>query len=343
MAIGGCSSQPSAGRTSRSSPAEPVVLSYRDPVSRSQLRERALEVLMAASTSEWAQERANAIEGLLEAPSRVEAVAAAGLKDENEGVRSVSAMVVGRAGLSALAPAVRPLLRDPSPYVRASAIFALARLGEQVDQGPLAEILFNHSSARVRAHAAYVIGQIGNDSALPMLGDAARRRTPGASEIEQKLLQLQIAEAMVRLGDRSQLDAIRAALHPARPEDLEATALAAQIIGSLGDRDSIDRLIYLSAYRGQQGTQPPAEVMLAVAGALSELGVGGGTAFADEYASSPNEALRAQAAYLYGQVGKEENLDKLARLMEDPGGLTRISAATATLRILGRSSQALGR
>jgi len=112
-------------------------------------------------------------------------------------------MVVGRAGLSALAPAVRPLLHDPSPYVRASAIFALA----------------------------------------------------------------------------------------------------AQIIGSLGDRDSIDRLIYLSAYRGQQGTQAPAEVMLAVAGALSQLGVGGGTAFADEYASSPNEALRAQAAFVYGQVG----------------------------------------
>lgn len=62
-----------------------------------------------------------------------------------------------------------------------------------------------------------------------------------------RLLQLQLAEAMVKLGEDDQIATIRAALYPSRPEDLEATALAVQIIGQVKDRGSIDELIYLSA------------------------------------------------------------------------------------------------
>ncbi|GAB4384249.1 MAG: hypothetical protein Kow0022_06270 [Phycisphaerales bacterium] len=309
-------------------------LAYRDPVARSQLRERALDELMKASASDWALERANALEGLLEAPSRVESVAAAGLSDENEGVRSVAAMVAGRAGLVGLAPAIRPLLRDGSPYVRASAIFALVKLGEEVDRTPLSDLLFNSPSTRVRAHAAYILGELGDPSAIAMLGDAGNRRTPGATAIEQKLLDLQIAEAMVKLGERSQLDPIRAALLPSSPELLEAAALAAQIIGTLGDRESIDQLIILSAYRGQKGTEAPAELMLAVAGALSQLGLPKGAFIADRYVNNSEPAIRAQAAFVYGQIGSVENLGKLEVLLGDESGIARIAAATAVLRIL---------
>lgn len=344
-AAGGCATRGSVETTPRQKETvTPVAttLAYSDPVARSQLRERALDELMKAASSEWALERANAIEGLLEAPSRVEAIAAAGLKDENEGVRSVAAMVVGRARLGALGASVKPMLQDSSAYVRASAIFALTRLGESPDRTPLSDLLFDDRSTRKRAHAAFILGELGDKSALPMLSEAARQRTPGATQAEQKLLELQIAEAMVKLGERSQLDPIRAALLPSSPEMLESAALAAQIIGTLADRESIDRLINLSAYRGQQGTEPPAEVMLAVAGALSALGVPDGTFVADRYVGSGQEAVRAQAAFVYGQIGRVDNLGKLELLLGDESGLTRVSAATAVLKVLKQDKASAG-
>ncbi|KAA0215812.1 MAG: HEAT repeat domain-containing protein [Leptolyngbya sp. PLA3] len=342
---GGCATTGStagAGRGRATVTPVETTLAYSDPVARSQLRERALDELMKAAASDWALERANAIEGLLEAPSRVEAIAAAGLKDENEGVRSVAAMVVGRARLSTLGASVRPLLQDTSPYVRASAIFALTRLGESPDRTPLSDLLFDDRSTRRRAHAAFILGELGDPSALAMLSEAARQKTPGATLVEQRLLELQIAEAMVKLGERAQLDAIRAALLPSSPEMLEPAALAAQIIGTLQDRESIDRLINLSAYRGQQGTEPPAEVMLAVAGSLSALGVPDGTFVADKYSGSEQDAVRAQAAFVYGQIGRVDNLGKLDHLLGDKSGLTRVSAATAVLKILRQETASAG-
>lgn len=345
--LGGCAAGtrttgPSTTGRAAAAPEE-TVLSYRDPVTRSQLRERALDELMKSTSSEWSLERANAIEGMLEAPSRVESVAAAGLNDGNEGVRSVAAMVVGKAKLRGLASSVRGLVHDESDYVRVSSIFALASLGEDVDRTPLSQMLFDERSTHVRAHAAYILGELGDRSALTMLGEAASTTTPGATEIQQKLLELQIAEAMVKLGERSQLDPIRAALLPPSPEMLEASALAAQIIGTLEDRESIDRLINLSAYRGQRGSEAPAEVMLAVAGALSQLGLPKGTFIADQFASSSDAAVRAQAAFVYGQIGQVDNLGKLEAMLGDESGLTRVAAATGVLRILRQQPQVSAR
>ena len=318
---------------------EPATLAHRDPIARSQMRERALDQLTSAISSESAQERANALEGLLYAPTRLEPIAALGLADENEGVRSVAAMVVGRAGIRDLAPAVKTLQYDSSPFVVASSLYALNALGEKVDPSPLGAMLFDADSTRVRSQAAFTLGEMGNDAALPMLADAARRPTPGSGVIEQKLLELQIAEAMIKLGDRHQLDSVRAALLPASPDDLEATALAVQIIGEVQDRKSVDRLIYLSAYKNARGSQMPAEVMLAVAGSLGELGERGGSFIADRYASNPNEVLRAQAAHVYGQIGRAENLGKLEKLAQDQSGLVQVAASSAILRILGSNGR----
>ena len=58
-------------------------------------------------------------------------------------------------------------------------------------------------------------------------------------------MELQIAQARVRLGDEEAIHSIRAALFPARSEDLEATALAAQLTGELNDRASARELVML--------------------------------------------------------------------------------------------------
>ncbi len=298
----------------------------------------AVERLLNMATSPTAQVRANAIEGLERAGSRAEPVVALALRDENPGVRSVAAAVAGRAGLDALVPTLRTMTDDESPFVRASVIGALHALSEPVDPSELAEMMFESPNPRLRAHAAFVVGEMDEDSALPMLKQAWATPVRDASEVERRLLRLQIAEAMIKLGHPESLDAVRAALYPARPEELEATALAVQIIGQVRDRGSIDQLIYLSESDGDR--RMPAEVRLAVAGALARMGLTEGGFIADEYRSTDIDAVRAQAARVYGRTGRIEHLDKLVELSGDPSELVRVAAAAGMLDLLTGGAQA---
>ena len=309
-------------------------------VAASVAREDALALLIEASRDENALVRANAIEALEEASGRIGEVALRGLSDPNEGVRTVSAMVIGRARLRDVAPAARALLSDSSDYARAAAIYALRRCGFDENPTPLAEMVVGHRDARVRAHAAFILGELGDRSAIPLLRQAASTPANRATPSERRLLELQISEALIKLGDERELQTVRAALYPSRPEQLEATALAVQIIGEVRDRGSIDQLIYMSAYEGQGQQRMPAEVRLAVADALAKMGNTEGTFIADEYADHEMEAVRAQAAAVYGRVGRAENLKPLGRMMrEDPSPLVRVAAAGAVLRLTTRTAE----
>jgi HEAT repeat protein len=342
LVIGGCTtteSPPTSTSTVKPDAATFVVPPdiaehYADPLAASELREQALDLLVTLSKDpNYPQLRGNALEAMSVTPMRLAPLIPAGLKDDNAGVRSIAATMVGKIRLVDLAPAVRPLLDDPSPFVRASAIYALSKCNLQVDPSPLAGILLQDPSPRVRAHVAFLLGEIGDPSALGLLREAAKAPMARAAGAEVRLMQLQIAEAMVKLGDESQLGTIRAALYPSRSEDLEATALAAQIIGELHDKGSMDELILLTAKRSKQGQFWPAEIRLAAAGALARLGNNKGTFLADQYAGSEMPVLRAQAAFVYGQIGRPENLPKLAILMKDPAGIVMVAAGAAVVRM----------
>ncbi len=346
MAVGGCMGR-RANTAAQKSSAPPQVsqrdiAKFKDPAAVADLKERATNLILKLTTDPNPLIRANAIEALAEFPAKLEPEAAKALIDPNSGVRSTAAMMIGRVQRASKVAAVTPLLKDPSPFVRASAVYALARCGQNVDQSPLAELLLGDPSPRLRSHAAFLIGELGEPSAAPMLREAAKARMNKASPSEVRLMQLQIAEALVKLGDDTQYESIRAALYPSRPEDLEAAALAVQIIGQVRDRGAIDHLIYLTAYRDNQGGQMPAEVRLGAASSLARMGLDQGTFIADEYAGSPNPVLRAQAAFVYGQVGRSENLPKLERMMGDAEGQARVSAAAGVLKagaILAQQSE----
>lgn len=322
-------------------PAEPPTDAnrFRKQIEVSALREQALGVLVQLASSRTPQIRANALEGLVPASGRLEPLAAAALTDSNEGVRAVACMVVGRAELDKLADSVRPLTSDASPYVRASAIYAMRELGQSVDPTPISALLLDHPSTRVRAHAAFILGELGDRSALPMLRQAAAEPVLSGTPIENRLLQLQIAEAMVKLGEDEQRQVLRAALYPARPEELEAAALAAQIIGEVDDRMAIDQLVGLVT-ENRRGRQMPAEVRLSVAGALAKLGQDGAEPVAAEYQTNPTAAIRAQAASVFGETGSREALAPLESLLADESELVRASAASAILHIAGGRSRA---
>lgn len=306
----------------------------------SELREAAIERLIELTSDRNAQIRANAIEALAPVTERVEPIVALALNDPNEGVRSVAATVAGRRNLATLAPSIRGLTQDPSPYVRASALYALARFGEQVDLTELSVLLLEHPDSSVRSHAAFILGDLGERSALPLLQQAATSRAPSGSQIERKIFRLQLAEAMYKLGHDESIDTIRAALYPSRVDELEATALAVQIIGQVRDESSIDQLIFLSDPDSDQ--LMPAEVRLGVATALARMGHREGAFVAMEYLDTDIDTVRAQAANALGMTEGQENLAHLERMLaNDPSVLIQVAAAGGivdyTQRQLARS------
>jgi len=299
---------------------------------RADLKQRALALLEQAAVDPNPQARANAIEALQSAPEALTQIVRSALADDNVAVRFAAAMSAGRRKLVDSAPWIEPLTADESPVVRAAAVYALRQLNREVNPTPLAQLLTTSPDPRRRAMAAFILGELRDPSAIPLLKDAARRSLPRARVIGMRLLRLQIAEALVKLGDEGAVETIRAALYPSRPEDLEATALAVQIIGEVGDRRAVDQLIYLMAQTGPD--RPPAEVRLAAAAALAKLGLRNGGFLADELARDHNPAIRAQCAAVYGETGGDAALRSLASMLDDPSLLVRIAVASSILKAL---------
>lgn len=318
-------------RSATTSPAQPV--SSRDLLA---LRDRAIEMLVEMSASETPQVRANAIEGLEGAPNRLEPIVALGVLDANAGVRAVSLMVAGRQRFSAQAGPARTNLHDPSAFVQAAALFALKRFGQDIDLTPLATMLLEDPEPAVRAHAAFILGEFGEESALGMLRQANARQMPRAGQAQLAVMRLQFAEAMVKLGDDDQIHTLHAALFPSRPEDLEAAALAAQILGEVGGRRSIPDLINLAIQQDERGNHMPAEVRLAAARSVAKLGRTDGEFIAHEYASSDNAAIRAQVAMVYAETLDRDGLDALTAMLDDPDEMVRVAAAAGLLRAVNR-------
>lgn len=350
LILGACQSAGNAGKPAAStgaagSPADRSVdpdrpagpgptasRAYRDPVARATLRERALTVLTSAATNGLPEERANAIEGLSVAPSRLGPLMDHALIDPNLGVRAIAAMVAGRTRLESAAPRLESLVSDDSPQVRASALYALKKLGRPVDLTPLASMLMS-GSPQVRAHAAFLLGELGETSALSLIKEAGRTGVGRSEQSLIRVMDLQLAEARVKLGDEGAMAEIRAALFPAKVEDLEATALACQIVGQVRDSVSVNRLIELVRPVDEKKQLMPAQVRLAAAGALARMGQRHGAYIADQYRGNKIDPIRAQAAMVYGEIGDEENLPILVDMMNDPVGRVRVAAATAIIKV----------
>lgn len=295
----------------------------------SALREEAVTALLELGADPAPQIRANALEALARgAPGRLDPLLGEGLSDENEGVRAVAAMVVAKAKRPGSVPRLRELLNDESVWVRLAAIYALWELGEQVDPSELAVSLLS-GPPRQRAQAAFLLGEMGDPTALPLLADAASRKIPLASPNEVQMFLLQVDQARVKLGRPEYVQPIRAALYPTRSEQLELTVLAVQLLGELGDRAAVGELINLTARLDGAGRPMPAEVQIAAAEALARLGNRRGAFIIREHIESESEAIRAQAALALGVLGDPANLPAIQRLMEDPSALVRTHAAGA--------------
>lgn len=318
----GVASSGAAPQTADTSPAG---------VALARLRSQAVEVLMSLVRSGSAEEKAHAIEALRFAPAELSQVAPEALVDLSPGVRGVTAMALAKSRVCTAVPELHQLLTDKSAQVRASAILALWRCERKVDPTPLAGML-KSNQPQERAQAAWVLGELGEESALPMLEEAAREALKRISAGAARVMDLQIAEARVKLGDEDALTDIRTALLPARNEDLESTALAASILGDLGDRGATNSLVYLVEYKDTAGKTMPPEVRLAAAGALAKLGQPQGGKLAEEFSHHADASVRAQSAAVLGMIRSTEYIPTLEVLMADQSGRVRAAAAMAILQ-----------
>jgi len=176
-----------------------------------------------------------------------------------------------------------------------------------------------------------------------MLKDAARMRALGDST-QVRLFGLQVAEALIKLGELDSANSLEAALYPKLAEDFEAAVLSAQIIGEVRNRRAIWQLVNLVETRatGVSGGEQtggvsylyPKELRLAAATALAKMGETDGVFVADELARDPEPVIRAQTAFLYAATGQREYLRRLEPLLKDESDLVRVAAAAAILRLI---------
>jgi HEAT repeat protein len=310
----------------------PLPVSAHDLARSELLREAALGTLMSASEAGYDLLRANAIEAMQFAPDHAEPLVRRGLADPNRGVRFVAVMTVGEEKMTGLVPLVEPLLQDPSKSVRAGAMYALKRCARDVDLSPLAEMI-RSDDPEVRANAALVLGELGNPSACSMIRQAFGTGMGRVGAARAKAVDLQLAEALVKLGDEQEMDVIRAALF-APPDEGEITALACMMCGRLRDERTVPNLVRLARRTGEY--QHPAEVRMAATWALARLGSAEASVEVPMgYVASADYPLRMQAALTLGEIGHPSSLPALTGLLRDVNPLVQVAAAGAILQIEG--------
>ena len=292
---------------------------------------RAMAILLAASQTDQPIYRVHALEGLEHSPTDLLPVLRRLLADENPGVRFAAAVIVGKRKLQECAELVEPLALDPNASVRAAALYALVRLGRSVDLSPLAELVMSYDT-QTRSNALLVLGELRNPSAIPLVESVVGRRLDTGDPTRLRLVDLQAAEAMAKMGDYRQYDPIRAALF-APSEQSEIVALACQMVGETEDRGARDHLIGL--WNGKGPLERPLEVRLIAGASLARIGEENlepiyqvcGMASRDQ---SP--AIRAQAAATLGWAGGPQARTALTPLLDDPAPMVRLTAAAAYLR-----------
>ena len=295
-----------------------------------QLHASASTLLLEASASSDPLLRANSIEALHPVPDQLDEVVRRGLADDNEGVRYVAIMTVGLKQMCSMSHLVQPLLHDPSPSVRAASIYALARCEANVDLNPLAVMVLSGDPA-AKGNAAYVLGELGNASAIPLIKNGVGRHEGTFEVARAQAIDLVMAEAMVKLGDVDERQVIQAALF-APPERSELTAMACQMIGRMGDATLAVNLEALAKATGPR--QPGIEIRLLASDALARVDPSRVPLdLVVETISNERPEIRSQAATVLGSLGSGRYGAQLSVLLRDEDPRVQVAAAAAILRL----------
>jgi len=322
--------EPPAAQTASQTPKQPVSApavaaapTLNEPPEAAVANE-ARQILVQASSNTWAALRAHALEASIGHPSLLSEMAPKALVDDNRGVRFVACMSIAEMRDARFNPLVAPLLSDPSASVRAAAMLALARGGQRVNFTPLADMLADNDP-EIRANAYLVLGELGNESAIPLIRESLGRGMKLVNPLRVRLVDLAAAEALVKLGDQKEVEPIRAALF-APPEQGELTIVACDSVRRLKDEVARPMLERIVSARGSAERSP--EIRLAACRALHALGSPAAPlAVAKEYAKHPDARIRAQSTVLLGEIGSPEARALLSGLLHDTDPTVQVAAA----------------
>ena len=289
-------------------------------------------VLDEASRNTDKQLRAHAIEAMQTDMTILEPAVRRGLADREASVRFVSAMTVAKVRMPGADHLLVPLKNfDVSDSVRAAAILALNRCGRETDPSPLAGFIFSQS-AELRGNTAMVLGELGNKSALMLLKEAAHKPMARANPAMVRIVNLQIAEAMVQLGDEVEIEPIHAALF-FRSDQSECIQLACEIASRLHDLGALPMLQRLIEADGSDIR--PIEIRIFAAIAVCQIMQPAPARLADLgviAARDPNALVRVLGAKLLGVVGGADTDAVLSKLLRDREPEVQVAAAGSILR-----------
>lgn len=289
-------------------------------------RAKAIEILIGASIGNNAALRANAIEAMQVAPQRCLPLTQKGLSDPNPGVRFAAVVTAAMLDYKSLVPLIQPLVNDENPSVQAAAIYALHDLGEKVDLTPLAVMLTSQDPG-LRANVAMLLGLIGDASAVPMLKQTSKSPMPRAGEGRIAVVRCQIAEAICKLGDNSELDTLRAGAFNKNFGEVRVVSIKA--MGEIRDEKMIPALERFL----DDGYGPEApEIKLAAAESLAKMDKTFGTTLTLQLTYDIQDPIRAQAAWVVGWYKDPATLKRAVELMDDQSALVRVTAAASVLR-----------
>ena len=334
--------------------------------------DRAIEVVLDASQSGDPRARAAALEAAQSVPSRARPLLQLALSDENAGVRFAALVVIGQLQLDGLGPAAYELAGDPNPSVRGAALFAAHRCGEGLGQelSYLAWMLGSQDPV-VRGNAAMLLGLIGDEGAIPMLEEIAYTPMPRVDPTERLWLQLQFAEAILRIqpDNEEMLEVLRASIYS--PID-DLRVLSLRIAADIRFRLMVPWL------GGMIDGEDPIQVRVAAARSLAQMGGNAGRQLLSRGAGYSARAvrqdaqayvranrnrndraaqlmrelledptaqadiaadIRAQSAFGLGHLPGEEPAHQLVSLLEDEHPAVRLAAAAAVLEALARDAQ----
>lgn len=322
-------------------------------------KKKATEQILLSARSKDPFLRANAIEAIGTVPDRARPMAQLALKDPHPAVRFAAATTVGRLKLDGMGPAIREAVKDADPSVRAAALFAATQLNLGLDVSELASLLGSDDPG-VRANTAMLLGLMKDTGARAMMREIGERPLPrNVPTGRQSLYRIQLAEAMVQLGDEGALEAIRAGAYSSFDE---VRILSVQAMGRLRDRRMEPALVRIQ-------NDGPIQLRLAAAQALAQMGAPVNTgmvlkaaaygheqamtdaqemakrggepqdrAYVDRLVSDGNMrqdvagAVRAQAAFVLGLLDNPQTAAKLVSMLDDPAESTRLATAAAVLR-----------
>lgn len=297
-----------------------------------QLEQRALALLLRAGHSELDVVRVHALEALVDvAPDAGLPAFREALTSETPLVRHAGCVALGETRDRASLKAIRHMLADPDARVRLAAAFAAHQCGDTNQAGTLVGTLNDHPDEKVRAEAAYLIGELGEPKALRRLKLAARREN-------SSYVVVHIESAMAKLGDRASLDRL---VQYALKSDAVTIVLALQTLIELADPGTQDTLKYRLYNKADY-----LQTRLMAARGLGKLGIDDGykpalKALAYETADE-NETMqvRENAALALGAIGDPRALPALRQLAEmedDPR--TQVAACYAICQIVRASSE----